>query len=318
MDDTQQEKAEGRIGIEVEFGGIKLAEARDLIVKVTGGRPRTVGPYEVDIEETEFGTIELKLDTQFVHPGDHEDEESLFAQIEEAGIRIVGGLAEGFVPLEFVTEPLARGQVKDVDKIVDALRKAGARGTMERPYYAFGTHLNMEEPDLGAEIIGAKLRAYLLLSDWIREQIGLDLIRRLLPFVSRFPEGYVRRLMAPQYPMDQKRLIEDYLLDNPTRNRGLDMLPLFAYLDADLVALHVDDPRIKARPAYHYRLPNTRMDDANWSLVMELERWNVVEQLAADEEALRELADMRLAASRPFSRTQWAETVRDYLGDWLD
>jgi hypothetical protein len=45
-------------------------------------------------------------------------------------------------------------------------------------------------------------------------------------------------------------------------------LPLFAFLDEDRVRAKLDDPLIKSRPTYHYRLPNTDFHKPNWGIVL--------------------------------------------------
>ncbi|MEM6354465.1 MAG: amidoligase family protein, partial [Pseudomonadota bacterium] len=79
---------------------------------------------------------------------------------------------------------------------------------------------------------------------------------------------------------------------NPTRNRPLDLLPILADLDADRVRAALPSEKIKPRPAYHYRLPDCRIDDAAWSPRDEWLRWLAVERLAANsallERAMRE------------------------------
>ena len=80
--------------------------------------------------------------------------------------------------------------------------------------------------------------------------------------------------------MDQ--LIDDYLTHNPTRNRALDMLPLFRHIDEQRVINVVDDDRIKARPTFHYRLPNCQIDEPDWGLIRAWRDWLQVEALAAD------------------------------------
>ena len=81
-------------------------------------------------------------------------------------------------------------------------------------------------------------------------------------------------------------LIDDYLEANPTRNRILDMLPLFHYLDSDRVEQQVDDILVKPRPTLHYRLPNSEIDDPEWSLHRPWNDWMQVEALANDASRL--------------------------------
>lgn len=48
----------------------------------------------------------------------------------------------------------------------------------------------------------------------------------------------------------------------------------------------VEDPHlVKARPAYHYRLPNCLIDEPDWRLAREWNTWVAVERLAADAPA---------------------------------
>ena len=91
--------------------------------------------------------------------------------------------------------------------------------------------------------------------------------------------------MAPSL----EELIDDYLEFNPTRNRSLDMLPLFQYLDKERIDAVIDDERVKPRPTFHYRLPNCDIDDPGWNLDNSLDTWLQVEQLAFDKK-LSEIA----------------------------
>ena len=60
--------------------------------------------------------------------------------------------------------------------------------------------------------------------------------------------------------------IDDYLVENASRNRALDMLPVFAYLDEARIRAAVSDGLIKARPTLHYRLPNCEIEQPGWDL----------------------------------------------------
>ena len=61
------------------------------------------------------------------------------------------------------------------------------------------------------------------------------------------------------------------------------MLPLFCLIDCDHVFRHkVEKDLIKARPAFHYRLSNTQIDDPHWSVAREWYLWVELEKLAAD------------------------------------
>ena len=78
----------------------------------------------------------------------------------------------------------------------------------------------------------------------------------------------------------------------------------------------VDDPRIKARPAYHYRLPNCLLERAEWTLGDAWNPWVVVERVAHDRAELDAMARAFRAGHRPLlgvSRARWVETLEDWL-----
>ncbi len=129
-----------------------------------------------------------------------------------------------------------------------------------------------------------------MLSDWLRAVISVSLTRRVLAFADPFPPNYVLQVTDPDYRPDMNALIDDYLLYNPTRNRELDLLPLFAWIDEKRVRAVVDDKRIKMRPTFHYRLPDARLDRPDWTIITEWNRWCVVERLAERPDKLAAMA----------------------------
>lgn len=103
----------------------------------------------------------------------------------------------------------------------------------------------------------------------------------------------------------------DYLAHNPTRNRPLDMLPLLAHLDSRRVLHAAEDKHlVKARPAFHYRLPNCMIDEPAWTLAQEWNRWVAVERLAADPEKLASM-------SRDYLRLE-GESFKPFIDKWPD
>lgn len=126
--------------------------------------------------------------------------------------------------------------------------------------------------------LGGRLTDIYVLQWWLVEANSVDRARRVSPHIELFDESYINCLLSRENP-GIERLIDDYLEHNPSRNRALDMLPMFASIDAERVCKAVDDPKIKARPTFHYRLPNCRIDDPDWSLVPSWNLWCVVERL---------------------------------------
>ena len=103
----------------------------------------------------------------------------------------------------------------------------------------------------------SSLKSFFCLYDWMIDVERPDLARRVTPYINHFESDYIKLVLNRDYDPTIEQLIDDYLEYNPTRNRNLDMLPLFAFIDEKRVRSVVDDPRVNARPTFHYRLPNT-------------------------------------------------------------
>ena len=113
-------------------------------------------------------------------------------------------------------------------------------------------------------------------------------------------------------------LLDDYLEFNDTRNRALDMLPLFKHLAKDQVDEAVPDSRIQSRPTFHYRLPNCEIERGDWHLSDSWNIWCVIEALADDTELLDELAhEYRRFDSHliNLTRAPWHRTLDTLLHD---
>ncbi|NNL10504.1 MAG: amidoligase family protein, partial [Pseudomonadales bacterium] len=158
--------------------------------------------------------------------------------------------------------------------------------------YAFGVHLNPELPALDAGTIVNYLRAYFVLYDWIAGQERVDTARKITPYIDHFEKSYIKLVIDPGYAPSVEALIDDYIEHNPTRNRSLDMLPLFAHLDEPRVRAAIDDDRIKARPTFHYRLPNCDIDSPDWNIDLPWSLWLEVEKLACDKARLGEYCQL--------------------------
>jgi hypothetical protein len=143
-----------------------------------------------------------------------------------------------------------------------------------------------------------------------------DLSRRVTPYINHFGEDYIRLVLDANYEPDQEQLIADYLRFNPTRNRSLDMLPLFCHLNEDQVREAIDDDRVNARPTFHYRLPNCDIDDPDWNLNVPIEMWMAVEAFAYHKD-LQKVCDEYLVKQDSLLPT-FASTWANYITDTLD
>ncbi|MEQ9449757.1 MAG: amidoligase family protein, partial [Rhodospirillaceae bacterium] len=241
------------------------------------------------------------------------EEDDIAHRIIDGARQVLGQVSEIAAPYEITSPPLDLGNLSQMDRLVRALSDAGATDTLENWVYGFGVQLNPEVVSLEASSILRYLQSYMLLNDWLRSEIAVDVTRRVLPFADPFPAAYRARILAADYSPSLTELIDDYLADNPTRNRDLDMLPLFTYLDEDRVAAAIDDGLTKSRPTFHYRLPDCRLNDPKWSVTAEWNRWAYVERLAEDRERLRSMADAWMKREWDGSFASWVESVREWI-----
>lgn len=309
-----------RIGVEIEFGAVSAQSAAQLVQDHLGGKLTHVDPHLVRIDATELGDFTAELDFQYAHRADggssEEDDGASETPLEDVLDRfraLLGDIGSLVVPCELVCPPVLLDDLPRIDGLLTALRQAGAQGTGDNPFYAFGAQLNPDIADTRADYLSAIVKAYVLMSDWLRAEIAIDMTRRISAFTNPFPQDYVLHVIAEDYWPDRDQLISDYLVYNPTRNRELDMLPLFSWLDEDRVRSVVSDPRIKQRPTFHYRLPDAQLDDPNWNIQQEWDRWCKVEQLVERPEHLARMGRAyRENRSRIFPK-DWAQETRDWI-----
>ncbi|MCF8005656.1 MAG: amidoligase family protein [Chromatiaceae bacterium] len=315
---------ERRVGVEIELSGLTLSETADLVQETLfgadGGEMLHPGRYEVALRGDPAGDWEIELDFAYLKAlGRRErNEDDLGGAVEGLAEDLLRLVAERIVPVEVISPPLPLSRLAEFNLIIERLRAAGARGTADDPTYAFGMQLNPEMPATDVYCIRQYLQAFLCIEDWLRERAEVDLTRRLTFFADPFPKGYVRTAVAPGYSPNRAQLIDDYLDANPTRNRALDMLPLFTHLDEARVRAQVQDERVKARPALHYRLPNSEIDQPDWDLNRPWQDWLVVEQLAAEPARLDQLCAAYSAyLSNPLERLtgDWKQTCQQWLSD---
>lgn len=293
-----------RIGVEVEFSGLTEAETANTIAAFLGGAPVRKGHNYFLVEGSEIGDLEVYLDTAF-------------RQANPSGLRAISlDLSRDVVPVEIVTQPLDLAGIGRLDEVVRRLRDAGAEGSHAGIFLGYGVHFNVAVPSLDTPGLLPIMRAYALLEDWLRVAGMMDGTRRLMPFADPYPGGYVRRLFACPLDAGVERLIGIYLEETPTRNRGLDMLPVFRQIDeAAVIAAVSGAESVSARPTFHYRLPDSRVDEPDWSIAYEWNRWVLIERIANDAGLTSRMIDAWLKHhSVPRLGLQgWSDRVEELL-----
>ncbi|MDT8319405.1 MAG: amidoligase family protein [Xanthomonadales bacterium] len=307
-----------RVGVELELIGLDVPAVSRIVARRFGLTIEKKSRYEFLLAGDEAGDWAVELDFEYLKEKGREDvpEDELAAFLGDAAESVLRAGAEFVVPVEVVSPPLPMPRLADVQLLVEDLRDAGARGTGAGFSYAFGLQFNPELPNLQAKTIVSYLKAFFCLHDWLVERSAPDFTRRLTRFSAPFPARYLRKVIDSDYWPDRDKLIDDYLADNPTRNRSLDLLPLFLHLDEERVRSVVDDPRVKARPTLHYRLPNCEIDKPDWGIDLAWNDWLAVEALAADPECLNELCAQYVRwIKEPLSHVwgNWADEVEAWI-----
>jgi hypothetical protein len=301
-----------RVGFELEFTGLTLEQTAGVVAAALGGEARLDSVAQAVVASRELGEFGIELDWAYL--------KRRAAEVALAGegrewVTFLRQAAEWVVPMEIVCPPIALDRLEALDAMVAALRAEGARGTDDSPLAAYGVHVNAEAPDLGPMAVLRVVRAFGLLQWWLVDRHEVDLTRRISPYIDLYPEAYVAALVQDGGET-RDALFDGYLSYNATRNRALDLLPLLACIDEQRVRAQVDDPRIHARPAYHYRLPDCHVERPGWTLAEAWNLWVVVERVAGDEAALGALGQAFEEQRWPLlgvGRGAWVEHVEDWL-----
>lgn len=279
-----------RVGVELELSGLEIGQISTLVQDVVGGQLVEVSSYEHHLVNTSVGKVRVEFDAALFREMkirdffdqldldiDSKDKENL----EET----LASVAQWLVPFEMVFEPIAIERLAELEAIRAHIGQY-AEGTSSSLLNAFGLHLNPEIPQLNVETALRYLRAFLILYEELKQGHDVDPIRSLSGFIEGFSKDYILLVLDSAYAPTQEQFIDDYLLANPTRNRPLDLLPLLAQMDEGRVRARLPEEKISPRPAFHYRLPNSSVNEDDWSISREWAVWMKVERLAHDQHQL--------------------------------
>ncbi len=305
-----------KMGLEIEFSGLTIDRIISLVRMCYGGETESESDYKKYVRNTRLGDFTIEMDwillqkmakTDYFRSIGKEIGIEIDSRWQKTAERMLASTAEPFVPYEVSFPPVTFHQIADLEELRIAIHRMQGKGTSASPFHAFGLHLNPETPSDDPVVILRYLQAFLLLYEWLRLSHEIDMMREITPFIDPFPAPYVEKVLEPLYEPDIGGLIDDYLDNNPTRNRPLDMLPLFSWLDEDRVRKRLSDELIRPRPAFHYRLPNSSIDDPEWSFTREWNVWVEVERLAESGEKIKNLQQLYLKRKRHPFKT-WTET----------
>jgi len=311
-----------RAGFELEYAGLSIGPSARIVQETLGGHVTDLSTFNQRVD-TPLGEFSVEIDTSFLKDKRYEQPLRALGFDPDKNDttwleRFLLDAASTLVPIEISAPPIRIDRLDPLDELRARLSRAGAKGTRVSLFYAFGMHINPEVPDPSdPAIYRDHLRAVILLMPWLREAGEIDLTRRISPYINPFPPEYARLIMQPTYEPDIAQLIDDYLLHNPTRNRPLDLTPAFALLDRERLVNAVEEMHlVKPRPTFHYRLPNCMIDEPDWTLASEWNRWVVIERLANDRGQLARMSWEYLKADQDAIRPlidRWPEALRKHV-----
>ncbi|MBD3290614.1 amidoligase [candidate division KSB1 bacterium] len=303
-----------KIGYEFEFSGIELENVAKIIIRLFDGTHKEVNRFNHIVEQTRLGDFKIEMDAALLKDAtylsalrkvgismeNHSFQESLEDLLED--------VASVLIPCEIAAPPVPITEMDSIEQLRGALQQEHIEGTRTSFVNAFGLHINIEIPEQNVSTILNYLRAFFLLYDWIFKESEIDFSRRIPPFINEFPAEYIVKVLDSQYDPDLKTLVQDYFDFNPTRNRALDMFPIFASMDKRIFNSVINDDKTSPRPAFHYRLPNCLIDEANWRIAREWNLWAEVEFLANKHHQIKKLSEKYLE--------MWNTTIINFKNKW--
>tara|TARA_R110001592_G_scaffold963_1_gene5589 strand:- start:13175 stop:14191 length:1017 start_codon:yes stop_codon:yes gene_type:complete len=323
---TNERGNERRAGFEFEVGNVSIEQVANALHKEFGGSIKKTSPFEFHIEGLEIGDLKIERDTQLLTSLKYRD------WLTDLGVDFSPGsdaekiehevdkLSRWLIPCEIVTSPIPFSKFDHLQALVRVLNNMGAEGTQKYLHYAFGLHINPEVPKMKVEVLLPFVQAFLLMTDWIIDESETDFSRRFFTkYIDPFPNDYAKLILDNDYCPSMTQFMDDYLEHNPTRNRPLDMLPIFHEIDQKRLMQGLPEDHqalIKGRPAFHYRLPDCRVGEPDWRVATEWNRWVIIEQIAESASLREKLIIKWKKEHSAFSlshKASWVKQVGEFL-----
>lgn len=315
------------VGFELEYTNVSIEDSAQLVQKLYGGTVQKENRFKQQVTGTKLGDFTIEFDLTLLTEKRYKKVfETFNVRIED--VRIGNGTLEDEVeetlsnlvgkvfPNEIACPPIPCTQLEEIEKLREELYKLHAEGTESFLTNAFGTHINVESPSLDTDTVLTYLRAFLLLYPWLLEEGRTDLARKISPFIDPYPVAYIDLVLNPIYQPDLEMFIQDYHTYNPDRNRPLDLYPILAFLKKDMLEQYTKLGKVKARNAFHYRLPNSSIAQPDWSLAQEWNNWIRIEELASDREKIAHLGEEYLSLKAHTLigfDTKWIKRTKQWL-----
>jgi hypothetical protein len=282
------------VGFELEFAELPIEKAVASIQKLFGGDLHKTHQFYQKVKDSEIGDFTIKFDTRLLTQKSYRKVfEKLGIDIQSIEIddkkmadileNVLESISADFVPYEIVTPPVPMDKLHILEKLRAELFKSKAKGTRASMFYAFATHINPELPEISLNYIIKYERAFFLLLPWLHKKMEIDFSRKVPPFINPFPEAYIDKVLHPEYNPTLELFVKDYHQHNPSRNRPLDLYPVLGHLNASIIENLEGIGNVKTRPTLHYRLPNSLIDEPEWSLAHEWNLWVKIEKMACTE-----------------------------------
>jgi hypothetical protein len=286
-----------KIGFELEFSGLQIEQTAAIVASVFEGSLKKKSSVEIEVNCRETGKFIIELDWHYGKKiAESRTDRSLPRNQGSADVLMdwLKWVVGRVVPVEVVCPPMVYDNLDRLDVMVEQLRSAGAKGTEDSFVYAFGVHINPEIPSSDPGTIANYLQAFCLAQKWLFEKNHVDPTRKVIPYIKGYPEKYIETVLHYHKDITHQEMIDDYMLYNPTRNRALDMLPLWNFLQPRYCQhFKLNDTLTRKRPTFHYRLPNCEIDKNGWFLHEGWNLWCVIERIASSKKTLNALLESR-------------------------
>jgi hypothetical protein len=315
------------VGFALEYTNVSIEVSARLVQELYGGTIHKVNRFKQEVTGTELGDFTIEFDLTLLTEKRYKKVfETFNLRLEDVRIgnvtledeleETLSSLIGKVFPNEIACPPIPCTQLEQIEKLREALYRLHAKGTQSFLTNAFGTHINVEAPDLETDTLLAYLRAFLLLYPWLLEEGRTDFARKMSPFIDPYPEAYIDLVLNPAYKPDLITFTQDYHTYNPDRNRPLDLYPLLAFLQEDMVARYPKLGKVKPRNAFHYRLPNSSIAQYDWTLAQEWNNWVWLEELAGNREKIAQLSEEYLSLKEHTLigfESKWIKRTKQWL-----